>query len=132
MEWTQDLSVGVAEIDEQHKELIRRMNNFFDAMKNTNKEQEIYKMLDFLSEYVVTHFRDEEAFQQRCGYPKFDEHRKMHQDFIGDVKQMRSDLEKTGFTAATNALIATTLVSWLTLHIRKADKEIGAFVRTKA
>ena len=58
MEWTQDLSVGVREIDDQHKELISRMNSFFDVMKSNNREQEIMKMLDFLADYVVTHFRD--------------------------------------------------------------------------
>jgi hemerythrin len=131
MEWTQDLSVGVKEIDDQHKELIRRMNGFFDAMKSGNKEQEILKMLDFLADYVVTHFRDEERLQFSNGYPKYQEHRQMHKDFIADVTQMRSDIQKTGFTAATSSLISTTLVAWLTLHIKKADKEVGAYIRSK-
>lgn len=132
MEWTQDLSVGVKEIDDQHKELIRRMNSFFDAMKSRNKEQEILKMLDFLAYYVVTHFRDEEKLQVSSGYPKYQEHLQMHKDFIADVTQMRGDIQKTGFTAATSSLISTTLVAWLTLHIKKADKEVGTFIRSKA
>lgn len=132
MDWTQDLSVGVKEIDDQHKELIRRMNSFFDAMKSRNKEEEILKMLDFLADYVVTHFRDEEKLQMSSGYPKYQEHRQMHKDFIADVTQMRGDIQKTGFTAATSSLISTTLVAWLTLHIKKADKEVGTFIRSKA
>jgi len=132
LDWTQDLSVGVKEIDDQHKELIRRMNSFFDAMKSRNKEEEILKMLDFLADYVVTHFRDEEKLQMSSGYPKYQEHRQMHKDFIADVTQMRGDIQKTGFTAATSSLISTTLVAWLTLHIKKADKEVGTFIRSKA
>ncbi len=131
MEWTQDLSVGVKEIDDQHKELISRMNGFFDAMKSSSKEQEIFKMLDFLADYVVTHFRDEERLQMSSGYPKLAEHRQLHKEFIDDVTKMRTDLENNGFTVATGSLISSTLIAWLTLHIRKADKEVGMYIRSK-
>ena len=131
MEWTQDLSVGVKQIDDQHKELISRMNGFFDVMRSGNKEQEILKMLDFLADYVVTHFRDEEQLQLSSGYPKYEEHRQLHKEFIADVTKMRADLEKGGFTVATGSLISSTLIAWLTLHIRKADKEVGMYIRSK-
>ncbi len=131
MEWTQDLSVGVTQIDDQHKELISRMNSFFDVMKSGNKEQEILRMLDFLSDYVVTHFRDEEKLQLSCHYPKYQEHRQLHKEFIDDVTKMRTDLEKNGFTVATGSLISSTLIAWLTLHIRKADKDVGMYIRSK-
>ena len=131
MEWTQDLSVGVKAIDDQHKELINRMNSFFDVMKGGNKEQEIMKMLDFLADYVVTHFRDEESLQRSSGYPKYQEHRQLHKEFLDDVTKMRTDLEQNGFTVATGSLISSTLIAWLTLHIRKADKEVGMYIRSK-
>ncbi len=131
MEWTQDLSVGVKQIDDQHKELISRMNGFFDVMRSGNKEHEILKMLDFLADYVVTHFRDEEQLQLSSGYPKYEEHRQLHKEFIADVTKMRADLEKGGFTVATGSLISSTLIAWLTLHIRKADKEVGMYIRSK-
>lgn len=44
MEWTPDLSVGVEAIDDQHKELIRRMNVFFESMEGDNQQ----RVLDML------------------------------------------------------------------------------------
>jgi len=131
MEWTPDLTVGVEMIDEQHKELIRRMNAFFDAMKNGDKQQKVLEILDFLEVYVESHFRDEEMLQLSSGYPHFKEHKKLHTDFIADVKQIRSDIAQAGFTAATASLVGSTLVSWLTLHIKKTDKGLGAFILGK-
>lgn len=128
MEWTQDLSVGVKEIDDQHKELISRMNAFFDAMKNGDKQLKVLEMLAFLEEYVVTHFRDEERLQLNTGYPLYKEHKKLHTDFIADIQKIRSDIETVGFTVATGAVVGSTLVSWLTLHINKMDKALAAHI----
>ncbi len=131
MEWTQDLRVGVDMIDEQHKELIARMNAFFDSMSHNDKQQKVLEMLAFLEEYVVKHFSEEEKLQLSSGYPLYREHKKMHTDFIADIKKIRSDIETIGFTVATAAVVGSTLVSWLTLHIKKVDKGLGAHVMAK-
>lgn len=131
MEWTTDLTVGVGMIDEQHKELINRMNAFFDSMKNGDKQQRVLEMISFLEDYVISHFSDEEKLQLSSGYPLYKEHKKLHTDFINDIKQMRKDIETTGFTVATASLMGSTLVSWLTLHIKKVDKGLGAHILGK-
>lgn len=131
MEWTQDLSVGVKEIDEQHKELIRRMNAFFDSMSHNDKQQKVLEMLTFLEDYVVSHFSQEEKLQLSSGYPLYKEHKKLHTDFIADIKKIKQDIETVGFTVATAAVVGSTLVTWLTLHIRKVDKGIGDFISGK-
>jgi hemerythrin len=128
MEWTPDLSVGVAAIDDQHKELIRRMNDFFASMEGDDQKK-VLDMLSFLGKYVVTHFRDEEALQTRYRYPAYAEHKKLHEDFIKDVKALTEDITRNGFTFATKALVGSKLTNWLSQHIRKADKAVGEFIR---
>ncbi len=130
MQWTNDLSVGVETIDNQHKELIRRLNSFYDSM-NADNQAKVMEMLAFLSDYVVTHFRDEEALQVRYNYPGYAEHRKLHQAFMKDVRQMSDDMQKHGFTVATKSLVGLTLTNWLTLHINREDKAVGQFIRSK-
>lgn len=130
MEWTNELSVGVEAIDNQHKELIHRLNTFYDSM-STDNQAKVMEMLAFLSDYVVSHFRDEEALQVRYNYPGYADHRKLHQAFMKDVKQMSEDLQKYGFTVATKSLVGLTLTNWLTLHINREDKALGRFIRSK-
>jgi hemerythrin len=128
MEWTENLSVGVPEIDEQHKELIRRVNVFVAALHKENSKEETLKVLDFLSSYVVTHFRNEEAIQVRYNYPKYAEHHKLHTDFIKTVGELRDGISKVGVTSISSSVIAMTLSNWLVNHIGIQDKEIGKFI----
>jgi hemerythrin len=127
MEWTPGLSVGVEAIDNQHKELIRRMNIFFASMEGDDREK-VLDMLVFLSDYVATHFRDEEALQVKSNYPGYLEHRRIHQDFVREVNKLSADI-KTDYTVATKSLVGMTLTRWLTLHIRKKDKAVGDYIR---
>jgi len=128
MEWTQDLSVGVEQIDNQHKELISRINAFSDAIKNGTANNKLLDVVKYLESYVITHFKDEEALQVRYNYPGYAAHKKLHQQFVKDVKEMREQIEK-GITSATQAMVSITLSSWLLLHINKEDKVLGAFIR---
>ena len=127
MDWTPDLSVGVDMIDNQHKELIRRMNAFFDSM-NSDNQKNVLDMLSFLESYVVSHFRDEEALQEKHSYPGLTAHKKLHQAFMQDVKKLANDIKTIGFTVATKSLVGVTLTAWLMLHIKKEDKAVGAFI----
>lgn len=128
MEWTPDLSVGVGAIDEQHKELISRMNLFFNAIDETDDKAKVLSMLEYLSDYVVTHFRDEEQLQKSSGFPDYEAHKKLHEKFIEDIEQLKADISGGYFTAATKMLMSTTLISWLTLHIKKMDKALAAHI----
>lgn len=130
MEWTQDLSVGVAEIDNQHKELINKVNVFFEKVNSPIGDKQVLELLDFLAGYVVTHFKDEEALQIKYKYPQYAQHKQVHEDFIKTVGGIRKDIEDSGFTVVTKTLVGSTLVNWLVLHISKMDKMVGAHIKS--
>ena len=67
IKWTSDLSVDVKEIDGQHKELFKRINNLDTAMKKGRAKEEVLGLIEFLDEYVVIHFRTEELFMIKYG-----------------------------------------------------------------
>ncbi|MHB9035807.1 MAG: hemerythrin domain-containing protein, partial [Armatimonadota bacterium] len=56
VQWTPDLAVGVREIDDQHRELFKRVNDLLEAMSKGKGRDEIAKVVAFLGNYVVTHF----------------------------------------------------------------------------
>ena len=126
MEWSESLSIGVEAVDNQHKELIKRANAFFDVMKAGGGNEQVLPVLDFLSGYVVKHFHDEEMIQIRYKYPGHEAHKKMHQDFVEDVKRLRADLEKNGVTIASSSMVAMTLSN----HITMQDRLIGKYIKS--
>ena len=58
LEWESHLSVGVDEIDEQHKLLIDKFNEFMLAYQEERGSDEMYRLFLFLDEYVISHFAE--------------------------------------------------------------------------
>ncbi len=56
MSWTDAYSVGVAEIDKQHKKLIDLINALHDAMSKGQAKAVIGKVLGELISYCASHF----------------------------------------------------------------------------
>jgi len=66
MLWKEKYELGVPLIDEQHKELFKRVESFMQVLRMASswedKVDKVNETLDFMNTYVVEHFRDEEAF----------------------------------------------------------------------
>ena len=58
--WDDELSLGLEEIDNQHRELFRRMETLLEACVAGKAAEEVIGMLAFLDDYVAVHFRTEE------------------------------------------------------------------------
>ena len=85
MYWTAELALGFSEIDDQHKEIIYRINQLVDACANGLCAIETRKMLDYLNTYVDKHFGGEQSIMEEISYPAIDEHLQEHTDFIVSV-----------------------------------------------
>jgi hemerythrin len=131
MEWTDDLSVGVEHIDEQHRELFRRINQLVEAVKKSECKYIIGDVMKFLHDYAVEHFGDEEALMVRRDYPGYKPHRAEHLKFIRDLAGMEEELrdEKSSYTRSvyTNQMV----VDWIINHIKKRDMKLGAYIRAQ-
>jgi hemerythrin len=125
VEWTPDLSVGVELIDEQHRELFRRITRLVEAVKS--KECKYV----FLREYVVEHFGEEQAIMEKYGYPASDAHRAEHERFMKDFSALEEELrgEPSSYTRSvyTNQIV----VDWILNHIRTVDTGLGEYLRTR-
>jgi hemerythrin len=53
MEWTEDLSVGIDLIDNQHKELFTGINDLVAAIKQSTCKYRIGDVVKFLDDYIV-------------------------------------------------------------------------------
>ena len=74
-----NLITGNKTIDEQHKELIDRIQQFVSACESEDARVKAIKMLDYLDEYTEFHFKEEEKLQKDVDYPGLEEHIKKHE-----------------------------------------------------
>lgn len=124
--WSDSFSVGNPLIDEQHKKLVKLVDDLFTAMKERKTTEIISKVLNDLAEYTVYHFNTEESLFVRSNYPKIEEHKKIHQEFVAKVKAWISDFNE-GRTFISVEMLDF-LTSWLINHIKGKDKEMATFV----
>lgn len=132
IEWRDSLSIGVTEIDEQHKELLQRFNRLLGACEQGKGMSELKGLMLFLDEYVVKHFSDEEAIQRQHRYPGYGEHKKEHDGFVARLKQLKKEVESEGVAVHHVMETNNLLLKWLINHISRVDTELGKFLRTGA
>ena len=133
MEWTEDLSVGVGEIDEQHKELFRRINDLVKAIKQARCKYTIDETIGFLEDYAQSHFTMEEEWMQRTGYGEFGRHMAQHRVFLESLAQLKKQAAEPRVQGASYELSVTTnqvVVDWIVVHIQKIDKRFGEFLKS--
>lgn len=129
VEWQECLSVGVEEIDQQHKLLIDKYNAFFTAYYEGRGNEEIVLLLRFLAEYVAIHFADEERLQLRIGFPDYQNHRKQHQELIRKVAELKERIENEGTDPSLIPSVGLLMTGWLINHISVMDRAIGRFMK---
>ncbi|MCR4430929.1 MAG: bacteriohemerythrin [Tepidanaerobacteraceae bacterium] len=129
VQWTEDLATGIEEIDSQHKELFNRINALVDACSKGKGKEELTGVINFLGDYVVMHFGAEEKRMKAQGFPDYDKHKKQHDDFIGEFRDLKEKLEQKGPTVDLVIKVNHFLFDWLMNHIRKMDKVLGAFLK---
>lgn len=132
IQWRESLSIGVETIDNQHKELLQRFDRLLEACQGGSGIDELKQLLSFLEEYVLTHFRAEEAIQILHRYPAYEAHRAEHQYFIQQLNKLKAETQQEGIS--THHVVETNnmLLKWLLNHISKVDRELGTFLKTTA
>lgn len=132
MKWSDDLSVGVEKIDEQHKALFDAVDNLYEACKAGKGRQNLEEMLNFLQNYATTHFRDEEKIQAESVYPDFQRHKELHRQFVEEFLALRKKVDDEGVTIVAVSNVYSFVSNWLIRHIKLEDHKIGEFINKKA
>ncbi|MFC1682942.1 bacteriohemerythrin [Candidatus Zixiibacteriota bacterium] len=131
IQWSDDLSVGIELIDEQHRVLIERMNDVSTATEAHHGVEKIAKTLDFLVEYTDFHFSTEEKHMATHSYPGLEEHHAKHEELKDTLRNLEQDFKEEGATFTLADSVNTLLGNWLMKHIKAVDVPFGAFLKEK-
>jgi hemerythrin-like metal-binding protein len=124
IEWSDELSVGVPEIDEQHKKWVAIYNHMDEKLSGGDPE-EIKALagnaLKEMVEYARYHFQSEEEYMMSVGYPGIDEHMEVHYDFTRQLEEY-DEMVRDGKMVLNTTLMGI-IKNWLVEHIMKTDKK---------
>lgn len=124
MEWNDEMSVGVAELDDDHKQLIRVINQLGADYDDAARRNAVRQSLVALQRYAEFHFAREEKVMAVCGYPALQAHKKEHGDFIQRIRDLnrRFDADPARSAEVVNEALLTFLQDWLKHHILIEDQ----------
>lgn len=121
IEWSDKLSVGLQEIDEQHMVLVGLLNELHTAIKEKHGGDACIAILDRLVDYTRIHFAVEESLMRILEFPDYEEHKEEHEELLLEVRKLQ------GKIAVGSANISFELLHflrmWLTNHILDSDME---------
>jgi hemerythrin len=118
-------------IDDQHKQLIDALNNFLSARDEKKSTTELKKSLDFLTDYTIKHFFEEEHLQKKYEYPDYENHKKLHEGIKKLVRELQVQLIMKGASDALFEDVKVKVGDWLIAHIKSQDTKIAAHLRSK-
>jgi hemerythrin len=125
IEWDHDkMTTGLPDIDEQHKEWIRRFNEFDNAVANRKGLEAIQSTLSFLTQYTETHFVHEEACMTQCNCPATAVNRSAHDGFRARLSEIKGWVKQEGATIVEVVALKLELEAWLINHICTIDVQL--------
>ena len=124
--WGHVLSVGVDEIDEDHRKLVNIFNILNHAVTEGESPAYLAAVLEELVNCTAWHFSHEERLMLKYGYEDIEEHKEMHRELIESAKQMQQNLLQAEKSMSDEDI--EVLERWLTGHILTDDMRLGAYL----
>lgn len=124
--WDKILSVGVTEIDEDHRKLIHIFNILNHAVTDGESKEYLAATLEELVNCTVWHFSHEERLMLKHRYQEHAEHKAEHQELIQSAKELQQTLLQSDKAVAEEHV--QFLERWLTKHILTADGRLGTYL----
>ncbi|MDR0410936.1 MAG: hemerythrin family protein [Treponema sp.] len=129
-QWNDSLLTGNALIDSEHKELVRAINDFFDACDRRISGDEFQKILSFLNSYTIKHFSDEEQLQVKYDYPYYEDHKKFHESYKTTVRNFMHEFILRGINGELVAKAKHDIGEVIIAHIKLEDHRLAAHIKT--
>ena len=129
VEWSADYESGNAQVDEQHRELFRMVNELHQQIVDGRGKEAIQPTLDKVASYTKEHFATEEALMQRSAYPEYKRHHALHQELL---KRAADIIE--GYRSGKIVLSITLsrfLADWIKKHIGQEDMKMIRYLRSQ-
>ena len=127
--WTNELTIGLPSLDEQHMQLFAISNDLLNAITRGEGEAVLKEIFDRLKAYTEYHFKEEEAYMEKIGYPELDAHAAEHALLLVRVNTLWRLLQ--GGESISPKGVSLFISDWIVGHIMERDAQIGKYAKSK-
>ena len=122
LQWRDEFSVGIAEVDHEHRELIELINNLQQDLKAGSDTQKVMRSLGEIFAQISSHFALEEKMMRKTRYPAYAEHKEDHETPLDDLRDIMDDVEDDGIL--DDVQLTDDLDRWFSDHFRTHDAKL--------
>ena len=122
IEWKDHFSLGIAEVDFEHREMIDLINRLYASMQAGAGADEVHEFLAEVHARISAHFALEERLMRRMGYAEYSAHKDDHERLLDDILDIIDDCAAAGRFDADD--LARRLDRWFTDHFRTFDARL--------
>lgn len=120
--WREEFSVGVAEVDHEHQELIELINVLHRSVIEGVTRSQVIEGLGDIFAQIAAHFALEEKFMRDSHYRAYSEHKQDHEALLDDLRDIMDEVEDDG--EFDDKRLSIDLDRWFSDHFRIHDAKL--------
>ena len=126
MNWHEGLATGDLDLDNHHKEIFQKFNEFYTAMSSgaAARGEEAGRVLDYLQFYAQLHFKREEELMDKYHCPAAEENKREHAEFLKDFGAFYTQWQTGGMNLVLANDTFVKLMDWLVNHVQGVDTQL--------
>lgn len=121
-EWEKEYELGIEIIDEQHRELFRKIDHLNISIYGGKGRDELRQLIKYLKTYIEEHFSYEENALTGTDYPDLEAHKKEHTRFIDYFKELDHEIKSRGADNFLAIKVEKDIRAWWEEHELKYDR----------
>lgn len=122
LEWHEEYSVGVPDVDHEHREIIDLINDVHGRLQDRESEADIIACLGEIFAKISAHFALEERVMREAGYAEYLAHKEDHEKLLDELRELMDDYEQRG--KFNEIILGRTLGDWFGIHFRTFDARL--------
>lgn len=130
IEWREQFTIGLPEVDHEHRELIAAINALHARLGLGSSVAEITGALGDIHSSIAAHFALEERSMAQLGYPALAAHKADHERLLDEILDIMDDVQLPYWNAMDR--LGERLAEWFGVHFRTHDALLHHWLAARA
>ncbi len=126
IQWKDEYSVGVPDVDHEHQELIDHINRLHERLDEGDRGS-VVDALGQIYNLVAAHFALEERVMLMNEYPEYSAHKEDHERLLDEIADLMDEAETEG--DYDPGKLSHSLDEWFGTHFRTFDARLHGRIR---
>lgn len=122
IEWKDEYSLGVPDVDEEHRGLIDLINTLYDTVRTGEHDADVSEFLGEIYARIASHFALEELLMRRHDYDEYQDHKKDHEKLLEEIRDIMDEYEDRELLDVET--LSRRLEAWFSEHFRTKDSRL--------